>query len=799
MADATLRDALDRLATATQLHFAYSAELLPLDRRVCLAADSMTVGEALGALLRGTAIEIVVATPTQIVLAPMRVTHVAGGESEPTVARNVGSLDRVVITGNAVASEQRSLTVALDVIDGGALEQRGTTTMSQAVNASVPGIWMWEQSPTSLLATYASLRGASSFGVSYPKLYIDGIEVANPLLVAQFTPETIDRVEVIRGPQGAALYGSDAISGVINVVTSHAAADQNGQHTSMQSGFGMSQTAFSPHPALVQNHAFAVRGGTGLKSADLAVRVGTLGDYMPGAYAHQLTTTGGVRLIGSRASVSATGRLFAEDAGVARSPMVGNLPPHFDRGPPDGLHVSRERIVPDSIHHSPVDSIAGQLADSTAPQSVREYTLGATGTFMQNDRWTHSLVVGVDGYRLDNVVAESGPVLSATDSALLAARGGADRATLRASSVVQLGSTDAPTTLTVAAEHAALREQTVWTVADAGHPGPPQHLTQAPVVRWQSNTGLLGQFNSSYHNSLFVTGGLRLEHNDALSDNQNATLPMLGVAAVRDVGDLTVKFRSAYGKGIRSPMTPMRALMSVGANRGTPVSALSPEQQAGLESGIDLFVARRLAFHLTRFDQRASGLIQQVTMLETTGAAYHFFSELQNVGEISNAGWEVESSLNLGKLSFGGTVSSVTSRVERLALGYAGDLRPGDRMLGVPARTASLVSSFAAIGWSASLTTSHAWDWVNYDRLALSRAVADPTRPSHDFVGPQLRSFWTTYNGYTHVRASASRDLLGGLALVVTGDNLLNRQTGEPDNITVVPGRTLTAGVRAKF
>ena len=71
----------------------------------------------------------------------------------------------------------------------------------------------------SLLARYGSIRGASSFGVSYPKVYVDGIEVANSLLVTHLDPDAISKIEVIRGPQGAALYGANAISGVMNIVT----------------------------------------------------------------------------------------------------------------------------------------------------------------------------------------------------------------------------------------------------------------------------------------------------------------------------------------------------------------------------------------------------------------------------------------------------------------------------------------------------------------------------------------------------------------------------------------------------
>jgi hypothetical protein len=33
----------------------------------------------------------------------------------------------------------------------------------------------------------------------------------------------------------------------------------------------------------------------------------------------------------------------------------------------------------------------------------------------------------------------------------------------------------------------------------------------------------------------------------------------------------------------------------------------------------------------------------------------------------------------------------------------------------------------------------------------------------------------------------------------VDGENLLNEQRGEPDNITVLPGRTISAGLRVSF
>jgi len=62
-----------------------------------------------------------------------------------------------------------------------------------------------------------------------------------------------------------------------------------------------------------------------------------------------------------------------------------------------------------------------------------------------------------------------------------------------------------------------------------------------------------------------------------------------------------------------------------------------------------------------------------------------------------------------------------------------------------------------------------------------------------------LRSYWISYDGVTRLRVSLARDLPRGLGLRLTVDNLTNAQRGEPDNITVLPGRTVLAGLSARI
>jgi iron complex outermembrane recepter protein len=173
---------------------------------------------------------------------------------------------------------------------------------------------------------------------------------------------------------------------------------------------------------------------------------------------------------------------------------------------------------------------------------------------------------------------------------------------------------------------------------------------------------------------------------------------------------------------------------------------------------------------------------------------------LQNVGEIANKGWELQSTLGMGRLSLTGALSLVDSRVTRLSADYTGDLVAGDRMLGVPARTTSLAAAWTAFRWSTSWSVSRASDWVNYDRLAIVNTLtAAPSTGPGTIAGTDLRSYWRVYGGVTRLRGTFSRDLTRRWTALFTGENLLNQQRGEPDNISVLPGRTLTVGLRARF
>lgn len=767
-----LREALDRVAKTAGVRLSYSNEALDLSRVVCLEYESASLGTVLDDLLAGTSVRPLVLGADQIVLTPAVPLAVSTAQ-EPRMLKSVSMLDRVIVTGSTVGASQRALPMALDVIAGKELADRGTTSLSGALDGVVPGLWLWEQSPLNLLARYGSIRGASSFGVSYPKVYVDGIEVANSLLVTQLDPESISRIEVIRGPQGAALYGADAISGVMNIVTRQDGPGNGGTRVDLSTEGGTSESDYTAGSVLTQSHALSLRTGTNAKSARVGVTLSTMGAFIPGASSQQVAASGGLRLVRSRAVVNGTFRVFGQDTRTPKSPVLANLP---------------------------LSSVLAVL-DSSSKQSVREFTIGASGTLAQNDRWTHTVVAGVDGYSLESTAIMEGAFASPLDSALRAAAGNAVRTTLRATSVGQFGDPSiAAATITLGAEHSFVHDETLTLSRVGSAQTGIRTDNRIASSESRSNAGFIGQVSASFRETLFVSGGLRIERNTGLVGiGDIAMLPMVGASAVRSFGIGTLKLRGAFGRGIRPPQTSNRAGLLLGVG-GVP----SPEQQSGIEAGADFFFGTNASLHATRFDQRATGLIQRVSvhnLLSTDSPPRYrrMVYELQNVGEITNRGWEFSGSAGEGPWSLAVTYSQVNSRVQRLASLYSGDLRPGDRMLEVPARTFGVNTGYALGRMSISWRVSRASDWINYDRLSLLGAFASEATTPSQFVGPGLRSYWKEYDGVTRVGGRATFSIARGMSFTVDGENLLDQQRGEPDNITILPGRTLSAGLRVKF
>jgi vitamin B12 transporter len=131
------------------------------------------------------------------------------------------SLPEVVVTAHRTPSTQAAAGSVISVITSEDLSRKQIRFLAD-VFREVPGVALSRTGPVGA-QTQVRIRGAEA---NHTLVLIDGVEVNDPSGASEFDfntllAEDIDRVELLRGPQSA-LYGSDAIGGVINIITKRA-------------------------------------------------------------------------------------------------------------------------------------------------------------------------------------------------------------------------------------------------------------------------------------------------------------------------------------------------------------------------------------------------------------------------------------------------------------------------------------------------------------------------------------------------------------------------------------------------
>ncbi len=835
MNQASLPEAVNAIARAGRFRVSYSADLMPKDARISMERRPVRVDEALTRVLSGTGLRFSVLRSGLVVIGPEPAADViklrgivrdaitgmpvrdalvimddgttvlsdlfgefrAGPRvpGELLMVKRIGyepsqvavpggdqklltvqlraapvAVDRVIVMGSTEGIQERSYPGALTVISGETLERLDLRRLEDIFSGMIPGVVAWDDGPGSTTVTLGAIRGSSSFAINYFKTYVDGVEVAAPFIATGIDPATVERIEVIRGPQGAALYGSDASSGVVQITTRGARAGAGSR------------------PRI---NIAAARGTMDSRFIDTAVPV----------YAYEGTVDGRLRAF----SYAFGGT--AERAG----PFVANIPPGWNttsRPAPGaaptsgGASESRSLFAASQFVAGPLSgalsSRAFKRAADPAPNPValaegfpirhvgtdagreaRRSTNSVSLRFAPVAWWSLRAVGGYDETVLGSALNPV-PFLSGADSVVAASVGTSGRGSVRVSSEFRASTAGIlNTTVTLGAERARL-----------SHRASAESAVVVDARNWA--TGAFAQTNVALANTLFLTAGVRSEASTGFgADYGAATLPLLGAALAYTSGPVTVKLRGAYGKGIRPPPpgAASAAVFPAWQQRANP--DLGPESQRGTEYGADVHIAAHTLLHFTRFDQIADGLIQLVPVNVQTQPKT---AQQQNIGAISNKGWEIEGSSTVGPILLSGHYSRTDSRVRSVARRYSGALRPGDRMLEVPAWSAGLTSSLDFGRLRLSTTVWRVGDWVNYDWIRLYRTVFLERRPP----GP-VRNYWMTYPGFTQLRVTASARLWGDVELFARGDNLTNEQSAGRDNLHVNTGRTITLGLRAGY
>ena len=149
-------------------------------------------------------------------------------------------LDEVIVTGTNVRTSKKQLGNSISTINAKQLQNTGASNLTAILNGRVMGAQVTQNSGDPAGGISIKLRGVGSvFGSSEPLYIIDGVIVDNSSAnvinlnadaqgakiqtganrLVDINPNDIERIEVINGAAAAAIYGSRASNGVVQIFT----------------------------------------------------------------------------------------------------------------------------------------------------------------------------------------------------------------------------------------------------------------------------------------------------------------------------------------------------------------------------------------------------------------------------------------------------------------------------------------------------------------------------------------------------------------------------------------------------
>jgi TonB-dependent SusC/RagA subfamily outer membrane receptor len=574
------------------------------------------------------------------------------------------------------------------------------------------------------------IRGMSTMDLnSNPLVYVDGIRVeggADGQAISRlndFSPEDIERIEIIKGPAAATLYGTEASNGVIQIITKKGRSGEATFDMTVRQGANFFMNAenrvadnFHLRPdgtvirqnlirserergtpmfrtGLAQYYGLSVRGGQDRFTYYLS---GVYEDEEGYAFTNEMQRTS----LRSNLQLAATDNLdVSADLGMVRSFLL------YEQ---DSQGNDMRRIVrglPQTID-TPLRGFASAPPEIERLGERNEELNRATSSITLTHRplsWlNHRLVLGWDWTDSDRGVFT--PRLDdATQARFGLTQRGSKTVTHRRNmnetyDYNATASFDVSPTIT-SSTTAGLQyfsvSTLVATATGTDMPTPAVSTVSAAATRSATESfvenktlGTFIQQTFGWRNQAFLTAAIRADANSAFGESFDAAYyPKLGATWVVSDSDFwnvgfleSLKLRAAWGRSGLQPATfaaiqtyspttgPGDQPTVTTGNVGNP--DLRPEVGSELEIGFDAaFLQSRLNVEFTHYRQRTNDLIVQELVAPSSGFAGNRFV---NIGEVANTGYELKLdtrpvSTSTVQLTLGGTISHNRNELISLA------------------------------------------------------------------------------------------------------------------------------------
>lgn len=250
-----------------------------------------------------------------VALSALTFPHFAVAQSAPE------ALPELVITPLRMPEQPSRLGSAFTVVPRDEIANWGSKTLADALR-HVPGLDITENGGAGGLS-HVRLRGAES---RQTLVLIDGVRVGDAastggeMDMSNIAPDDIERIEVLRGPQSA-LYGSDAMGGVINIITKKGAREPRSSLTVEGGSYGTLSSRLTNSGATERTTwALSLSGFHSDGFSRYGYRIGRITSTLPGPLENDSTD----RVSGSARVTHRFGENAEVDVGFRRSDIKAN-------------------------------------------------------------------------------------------------------------------------------------------------------------------------------------------------------------------------------------------------------------------------------------------------------------------------------------------------------------------------------------------------------------------------------------------------------------------------------------------
>jgi TonB-dependent SusC/RagA subfamily outer membrane receptor len=615
--------------------------------------------------------------------------------------------DEIVVTGTAGQARRREVGNAIEQINIAEVAEP-VNDVGALLQARVPGARIQFGSGNSGSGVDIRLRGNVSTALSnQPIIYIDGMRAKSeptssengaedpysPL--SDINPDDIDRIEVIKGPAATTLYGTEAAAGVIQIFTKQGGQGAPQWTAEVQQGFSYFRpfgTDEVPHMFLHpvfqnghrQRYSMQVRGGTGdvgyFVSAAWNDNIGAVETDSEQKLNLRANTTFRPHedvLVQFNNTLTRTDLTQAQMGNSVTSIMMTAI-----RGP-------RSYMPGFSNTGRDYETLSLLLSEDYRNQITRAVS-GLTVNYTPGADFTHRLTLGYDYSQDDHFNDQQHcwlcPIGRYGDFSDYI-QGGEQRRGMSQNTVVSFDyigtwgfdlSSNIRSTLSFGAQGVENEiENSEYVVRH--YPGPGEFTLQTGATRQYVDHnrlrvitgGFFMQDQIGISDKYFLTVGARVDGNSAFGEKVGFALlgddfrfdiyPKISGSYVVSDEEFwpeafgQVKLRGAYGLAGRAPgaFDKVRTWSPVGmgpggqayypSNRGN--DELGPERTIEYEFGMDgAWLNGRFNAEITYYHQTTTDALFRVASPSSEGG---WGSQLQNVGEFSNKGIEIQTNTTL--------------------------------------------------------------------------------------------------------------------------------------------------------